>query len=286
MKVHSEDLTGNYYTEDKVLANQIASKLLSFGKKYINSDVVESSNYNQKLKENALFNSIPLPTEISERFIFYEEAPNTLMLDSPLISYLHKVFKVNHTVLSDENPQLQLKEYYLKWLKQKKGLDTKYFTKSMLHYLDKTKNNGFNLLINSMLLSYDDEMYNHERSIELIHNASDIIFNKQISNEFYHELKYFLKTIEGFIYLKGSNLGQSNRSFYEALDLKHNGITAKFHLALTEIQLENLNLAIELVEEIYNADIKRLNYAIQNNSFSLYEFFLNHSITKYFFLEP
>ncbi len=47
MKVHSEDLTGNYYTEDKVLANQIASKLLSFGKKYINSDVDESSNYTQ-----------------------------------------------------------------------------------------------------------------------------------------------------------------------------------------------------------------------------------------------
>jgi uncharacterized protein (DUF2164 family) len=208
------------------------------------------------------------------------------MLDSPLVSYLHKVFKVNHTVLSGENPQLQLKEYYLKWLKQKKGMDTRYFAKSMLHYLEKTKNNGFNLLINSMLHSYDDEMFNHERSIELIHNASDIIFNKQISNEFYDELKYFLKTFEGFLYLKGANLDQSNKMFYEALDLKHNGLTAKFHLALTEIQLENLSLAIELVEDIYNTDVSRLNYAIQNNSFSLYEFFLNHSITKYFFLEP
>lgn len=286
MKVHSEDLTGNYYTEDRVLANQVASKLLSFGKRYINSDVDESSNYTQKIKENVLFNSITLPVEISERFVFYEEAPNILMLDSPLISYLHKIFKVNHTVLSGENPQLQLKEYYLKWLKRKKGVDTKYFAKSMLHYLEKTKNNGFNLLINAILFSYDEEMYNHNKSIELMHNASDIIFNRQISNEFYDELKYFLKTIEGFLYLKGSNIDQSNKLFYEALDLKHNGLTAKFHLALTEIQLENQSLGVELVEEIYKADISRLNYAIQNNSFSLYEFLLNHSITKYFFLEP
>jgi len=286
MKVHSEDLTGNYYTEDKVLANQIASKLLSFGRKYIHSDYEESSTYTQKLKENAQLNSISLPNEISERFVYYEEAPNILMLESPLISYLHKLFKVNHTDLGGENPQLQLKEYYLKWLKRKSGVDTKYFAKSMLHYLDKTKNNGFNLLINAILFSYDNELFNHEKSIMLMHDATDIIFNKNISNNFYDELKYFLKTFEGFLYLKGSNLDKSNKLFYEALDLKHNGVTAKFHLALTEIQLENLSLATELIEEIYDTDIAKLNFAIQNNSFSLYEFFLGHSTTKYFFLEP
>ncbi|MBU0473867.1 MAG: hypothetical protein KKF62_06855 [Bacteroidetes bacterium] len=286
MKVHSEDLTGNYYTEDKVLANQIASKLLNFGKKYIQSDYDENYDYIQKLRENAQFNSIPLPPEISEKFIFYENAPNYLMFESPLISYLHKIFKVNHTMLGGNNPQLQLKEYYIKWLKQKKGTDTKYFANSMLHYLEKTKNNAFNLLIHAMLLSYDEELFDPEKSVELINRASEIIFNKHIDNEFINELKYFLKTIEGFFYLKGSNLDQSNKMFYEALDLKHTGITAKFHLALTEVHLENIQLGAALVEEIYNTDIARLNFAIQNNSFSVYEFFLNHSITKYFFLEP
>lgn len=286
MKVHSEDLSGNYYTEDKVLANQIASKLLSFGKKYIHSDYEVNSNYTQILKENSLFNSLSLPQDISERFIFYEDAPNVLMLESPLISYLHKTFKVTHNSLNGDNPQLQLKEYYLKWLKRTKSADTKYFAKSMLNYLEKTKNNGFNLLLNAILLTYDDELFNPEKSIELMKDASDIIFNRQISNEFYNELKYFLKLLEGFLYLKSSNVNSSNKSFYEALDLKHNGLSAKFHLALTEIQLENLNLATELVEEIYNTDISRLNYAIKNNSFSLYEFFLNNSITKYVFLEP
>jgi len=286
MKVHSEDLTGNYYTEEKVLANQIATKLLSFGKKYIQSDYNENYDYIQKLKENAQFNSIPLPPDIAERFIFYENAPNYLIFDSPLISYLHKTFKVNHTMLGGNNPQLQLKEFYIKWLKQKKGTDTKYFANSMLHYLEKTKNNGFNLLIHAMLLSYDEGLFDPAKSIELINRASDLIFNKHIDNEYLNELKYFLKTIEGFFYLKGSNIDQSNKMFYEALDLKHTGITAKFHLALTEIELENLPLGISLVDEIYNTDIARLNFAIQNNSFSIYEFFLNHSITKYFFLEP
>jgi len=58
MKVHSEDLTGNYYTEDKVIANQIASKLLNFGRKYIQSDYDENYDKNKKTKENAQFNSI------------------------------------------------------------------------------------------------------------------------------------------------------------------------------------------------------------------------------------
>ncbi len=286
MKVHSEDLTGNYYTEDKVLANQVASKLLNFGKKYIQSDYDSESDYVKRLKENAQFHSIPLPTEISERFIFYEYAPYYLMFDSPLISYLHKIFKVNHKMFSGDNPQLQLKEYYVKWLKRKKGSDSTYFAKTMLHYLDKTKNNAFNLIMHAVLHSYDDELFNPQKSLELIKRASDIIFNKHIDNNHFDELSYFLKIMEGFLHLKSSNLEKSNKIFYEALDLKHNGLTAKFHLALTEVQLDNLTLATEMVEDIYNTDIERLNFAIQNNSFVLYEFFLHNSITKYFFLEP
>lgn len=286
MKVHSEDLTGNYYTEDKVIANQIASSLLSFGKKYIQSDYNADYDFNEKVKENAQFHTIPLPQEISEKFIFYEYAPNYLMFESPLISYLHKVFKINHTVLQGENPQRQLKEYYIKWLKGKKGTDTKYFANSMLSYLEKTKNNAFNMLMHAMILAYDDEMFNPEKSIELISRASDLIFNKHIDNKYFDELRYFLKTAEGFLHLKGANLNASNRLFYEALEVKHTGVTAKFHLALTEIQLENTQVATDLVEDIYKTDIARLNFAIENNSLSVYEFFLNHSITKYFFLEP
>lgn len=286
MKVHSEDLTGNYYTEDRVLANQIASKLLNFGKKYIQSDYDGECDYIQKTKENAQFYAIPLPSDISERFIFYENVPTYLMLESPLISYLHKIFKVNHTMLNGDNPQLQLKEYYVKWLKQKKGSDTKYFANSMLHYLKKTKNNAFNLLMQAVLHSYDRELFDSEKSLELINKASDIIFNKHIDNNYINELRYFLKIMEGFIYLKSSNLKQSNKLFYDALDLKHTGITAKFHLALTEIELDNHQLANELVGEIYNTDIARLSFAVQNNSLPLYEFFLYNSITKYFFLEP
>ncbi|MCF6271068.1 MAG: hypothetical protein L3J41_15255 [Melioribacteraceae bacterium] len=286
MKVHSEDLTGNYYTEDKVMANQIMSSLLSFGKKYIQSDYDAEYNFEKKIKENAQFYAIPLPDEISEKFIFYEYAPNSLMFESPLISYLHKIFKVNHTIVHGENPQRQLKEYYIKWLKRKKGTDTKYFANSMLSYLEKTKNNAFNMLMHAMVLTYDEEMFNPEKSIELISRASDIIFNKHIDDKYFDELRYFLKTTEGFLHLKSANLSSSNRLFYEALEVKHTGITAKFHLALTEIQLENTQAATDLVEDIYKTDIARLNFAIENNSLSVYEFFLNNSITKYFFLEP
>ena len=286
MKVHSEDLIGNYYTEDKVMANQIASSLLSFGKKYIQSDYNSDYNFSEKIKENAQFHSIPLPEDISERFIFYENAPNYLLFESPLISYLHKIFKVNHNVLHGENPQRQLKEYYAKWLKGKKGTDTKYFANSMLGYLEKTKNNAFNMLMHAMVLTYDDQLFNPEKAIELITRASDIIFNKHIDDKYFNELRYFLKITEGFLHLKGADLNTSNRLFYEALEVKHTGVTAKFHLALTEIQLENTQVATDLVEEIYKTDIERLNFAIENNSLSVYEFFLNNSITKYFFLEP
>jgi len=286
MKVHSEDLSGNYYTEDKVLANQIASKLLNFGKQYIHSDYDKNYDFAKKIKENAQFYAIPLPEEISERFIFYEDAPNYLMFESPLISYLHKIFKVNHTVLHGENPQRQLKEYYIKWLKGKKGADTKYFVNSMLSYLEKTKNNAFNMLIHAMVLAYDEGAFNHKRSIELISHASDLIFNKHIDNEHFNDLRYVLKTLEGFFHLKGEDINSSNRLFYEALDVKSSGITAKFHLALTEVQLENTQITTDLVKDIYNVDLQRLDFAIKNNSLALYEYFLDNSITKYFFLEP
>ncbi len=286
MKVHSEDLNGNYYTEDKVLANQTASKLLTFGRQYIQPDYNADYDFAQKMKENAQFHAIPLPQEISERFIFYEYAPNYLILESPLIAYLHKIFKINHTAMHGENPQRQLKEYYIKWLKRKKGTDNKYFANSMLNYLEKTKNNAFNMLMHANVLAYDQEMFNPEKSIELISRASDLVFNKHIDNEHFEDLRYFLKTTEGFLHLKGSDLSSSNKSFYEALEIKNSGITAKFHLALTEVQMENISFATELVEDIYKTDIARLNFAIENNSLSVYEYLLNNSITKYFFLEP
>ena len=35
MKVHSEELSEEFYSEDRILAAQIVSKLLNFGKKYL-----------------------------------------------------------------------------------------------------------------------------------------------------------------------------------------------------------------------------------------------------------
>ncbi len=268
MKVHSEDLTGNYYTEDKVMANQIVSSLLNFGKKYIQPDYNSDYNFEEKIKENAQFHAIPLPQEISEKFIFYEFAPNYLIFESPLISYLHKIFKVNHSAVLGENPQRQLKENYTKWLKGNKGTDTKYFANSIIGYLEKTKNNAFNMLMHAMVLAYDNEMFNPEKSIELVTRASDLIFNKHIDSTYFDELRYFLKTIEGFLHLKGADLSKSNRSFYEALEVKHFGITAKFHLALTEIQMDNTQVASDLLEDVYKSDIARLNFAfLSMNSF-------------------
>jgi len=286
MKVHSEELSEEFYSEDRILAAQIVSKLLIFSKKYLNIDSSADVDFVSKIKENAKFYSIPLPLELSEGFLFYEHAPYFLILESPVISYLHKLFNINHSSSYGENPQRHLKEFYAKWVESKIDSDTKYFATSMINQLEKTKNNAYNMILHSFILGFDDRLFNPEKSVQLLNTASDLIFDKNLEKDYLNELKYLLKLFEGFLFLKRTDFAQANKLFYEALDTKNYGISAKFHLALTEIQLDNSRVAIDIVEEIYNFDIARLNFAIKNNSLTIFEYFLKNSVCKYFFFEP
>lgn len=286
MKVHSEELSEEFYSEDRILAAQVVSKLLNFGKKYLQIDNSTDADFTSKIKESAKFYSIPLPLELSEGFLFYEHAPYFLILDSPVISYLHKVYNVNQSSSYSENPQRHLKDFYAKWVEGKIESDTNYFATSLINQLEKTKNNAYNMLLHSFILGFDDRLFNPEKSVQLLNTASDLIFDKHLEKEYLNELKYLLKLFEGFLFLKRTDFTQANRLFYEALDTKNYGISAKFHLAFTEIQLDNPRVAIDIVDEIYNFDIARLNFAIKNNSLTIFEYFLKNSVSKYFFFEP
>lgn len=236
-----------------------------------------------QIKEQSIFRSIPFPENLEEPFVFIEDCPAFWTFSTPVNDFISEIYQLNQKRLQSNKKQKIIVELYQKWVKSLNGNYDKYFALSVISQLENVINNAFNLILHSMVLTFDKGVFNPPKALELIEESEKIIISKKIEDRKKNEILYMLDTIRGFIFIKSSSFSEARTSLLNALVTKPNGITAKFHLALTELALNNTADAAELAEEIYEYDKKRMEFAAKTNNINIFSFLLETSVCQYFF---
>ncbi len=271
---------------DLELSDLAVPKFRVLAKEYFQIDVLEKPDYSKLLAASRTFYSFSLPSELSEEFIVYEYAPLFWSFDSPFILYIENYLKKTLSQIGGQSFYKKVKDFYLKWLTIKSEEEKKYFATSTINFIEhkSNKKNFLHLIYYSMVLAYDASLFNPEKSIVLLDESLEIVNNNSLNNDVKEELKYLINLYKGFVYLKQDNLENAFNSFSDSLAIKPNGINVKFFKLYSAFLLKKESFPIEVLTDITNYDIMRIEFAIENNDMEMLDYFINYAtITNIFY---
>ncbi len=279
-----------YGIDDEVKQNLDSNILKYFDicKLYLEFDPLSMKDSNTIFSESSRFYRYSFPPNISEYFFRYEEAPLFWLCDSSLNKYLKDLYRHHFPVLNSVDQYKAVKELYSKWLTNKQEEEKKYFALSITNFIDNynSRTNFLSNILSGIISSYEPSVYNPQRSIELFDKSKDIISKIKLSDPIKEELEYLITLYLGYSYIILQENELAKNRFEDALKLKSNGITAKFHLALANIKLQDIESAENYIKEIYDYDTQRINFAIENLSINLFNFFIENAVFNNIFYYP
>jgi len=273
-------------TEPGSVNIELLNKWNTFSKNYINNELLFQVDYSARIKEAGKIFQFSLPPNFDEIFLRYEEAPAYWICDSKLNKYLKDFYAFYYPVRNGSDQLKLIKEYYSKWLLIKLEGEKRYFASTAMSLLEKWggKNNFLSLILQGTLLIYDNYLPNVQKPIELFNKAREIINSIKINEVYRKELDYLISLFSGYYYLKIKEDDLAKNQFRNSITLKPGGITAKFHLALTEARTNNLPAAENLIREIFDFDIQRIVFAVDNSNLTIFNYFINNSVSDRIFI--
>lgn len=279
-----------YGIEDDVKQNLDPNILKYFDicRLYLEFDPLSMKDPNAIFRESSRFYRYSFPVNISEYFFRYEEAPLFWLCDSPLNKYLKDFYRHHFPVLNSVDQYKAVKELYSKWLTNKQAEEKKYFALSITNFIDNynSRTNFLSNILAGIILSYEPSVYNPLKSIELFDKSKDTISKIKLSDSTKEELEYLISLYLGYSYIILQENELAKSKFEHALKLKSYGITAKFHLALANIKLQDVEAAENYIKEVYDYDTQRINFAIENLSINLFNFFIENAVFNNVFYYP
>ncbi len=278
----------NLEVDESSLSEVNAYKFKNLGKEFFQIDLDEQPDFLKIIKESSRFYSFKLPDEISEQFIRFEEAPLFWLSRSPIILQLEDIYKTSSVHSTSQSAYKSIKEFYTKWIIIKSENEKRYFAASALSLAEKksSRNNFLYLMIQSVILAFDKILFNPVKSIELLELSKEVINENKLDDNLRNELLYLINLYSGFVYLIQKDIQKSKNSFLQALAVKPLGISAKFYLTLSEVQIGQSIIKYEMLGELYNYDISRIEYSIEENDLALFEHLLKNTITSNLFYYP
>ncbi len=259
------------------------AQLKEFYRKYVKYTRKIKHDIYTKINDKSLLLNSPLPDTLNEHFVYYKEAPWYWTYSNPVRLYLEKTYNINLKRLTSANPQKLIFDFYNKWVYSRNNNDSKYFALSVIKQIRDSRQNALNLLMQATILTFEDNLYNPSSSILHFEEAEEVLHTKELEDQGSFEIRYIIKIFKGFTCLKQNEYAKAKLYFEEALQLKENGIVAKFHLALTSVHLGDLTNALEYSREVYYYDIDRISECLRKNLNVLLEYYLEDSICSYFF---
>jgi len=261
------------------LADLARQKFRGLAKEYFEIDVLKKPDYSKLLEASRTFYSFSLPEELNEVFIIYECAPLFWSFNSPLIMYIENSIKKTLSQIGGQTFYKNVKEFYLKWLTIKSDEEKKYFALSTINFIENKSNkkNFLHLIYYSMILAYDSSLFNYEKSITLLDESLEIIKNNNLNNDVKEEIRYLINLYKGFVFLRQNNIENAYNSFSDALTIKPNGINIRFFQSYSAFLLKKEPFPIEVLTDITNYDITRIEYAIENNDIEMLDYFISYA---------
>ena len=261
------------------------AQLNEFYKKYVKYTRNIKHDIYTKIKDQSLLLSSPLPPNLREHFIFYKEAPWYWTYSNPNRAYLEKVYNINLKRLTSGNPQKLIFEFYNKWVFSNNNNDSKYFALSVIKQVKDSRKNALNLLLQATILTYEENLFNPTAALIHFEEAEEVLHSKGLDDPESFDIRYLIKLFKGYTRLKQNDYANAKLNLEEAIQLKENGINAKFHLALIGIHLGELTNAFEYTKEIYKHDIFRISECLKENLSTYLGYYLEKSLCSYFFYE-
>lgn len=279
----AEQLSYSLSNENFAYSEINIGKFQEFGKKFVffDSDVQTDQYY--LIKANTKFNTIELPIELSENFIYYKDFAKFFVLDTKFSKILHKTYNINLQKMSRTNPQKMIYEYYYKWVFSDKNKDNRYFAMSVLKQIKESRKNALNLMLQGSILANDKNLINVQKALESFDEAEQILTLKSFEISDLAEIKYFIFLFKGFVQLLDQNQEGAKYEFLQALSQKSDGISAKFHLAIAELFLSNTDLAKALVNEVIDYDLKQTQICIEANKINDFNYFIRNFASRNYF---
>lgn len=255
-------------------------KFRQIAKEFFQFEAKSSIDYLTNIKESVKFFNLDVPPQLNEVFVRYEDAPLYWIYDSPIVQYLEDILKIYLGKSSDFDNYKTIKECYTKWIVIKSENEKRYFANSALNYIDKSssKHNFFYLILKGVLYTYEKSLANSTTAINLFNKSLEVLNSTKVSDNYKDELEYLIKVFTGFAYLKQKEIKTAGDQFRSALNTKPHGVSAKFYLAFSEVQLEQSETAAHIFKELCEYDFRRIEYSISKTNPVMFRYFVNNSV--------
>ena len=257
-------------------------------KHYLDLDPLVMKDPDNIVKESYRFFHYTFPSNLSEHFFRFEEAPLLWICESPLNKYLKDFFRHHFPVFNGVDQYKTIQELYNKWLTNKQSTEKKYYALSIVNFIENynSRSNFLSNIFGGIVYSFDKSIYNPQKSIELFSQSKEIIGKIKLSEDSKTELEYLITLFSGYSYLFQEENKLADEKFDEALKLKPYGITAIFHKALAGIRLNDIDTAENILKEIFDYDVERINFAVENLSINLFSYFIDNAVFNNIFYYP
>ena len=285
---NSQKIIYGFQDDVKQIPDSNLQKYFGICKHYFDLDPLVMKEPENIVRECYRFFRYKFPPNLSEHFFRYEEAPLLWICDSHLNKYIKDFYRHNFPIFNGVDQHKAIKELYTKWLTNKQDSEKKYFAQSIINFIDSynSRSNFLTNIFGGIILSYEKALYNPLKSVELFDKAKDIINKIKLSDDSKSELEYLITAFSGYSYLIKEDNELAKEKFENALSIKPDGITAKFHIALAEIRLKNVETAETYIKEIFDFDAARINFALDNLSFNLFNYFIDNAVFNNIFYYP
>ncbi len=281
------------FNNDAELGKELTvARFKSFASEKFQDMLNSYSGMEDFLRNTARHYSLNLPMDINEYLINENSVTYIWLSGHPALTAAEELFKLDKpdtiNLIKQNNSLAEVKKFYSNWLLQKNEKEKQYFALSTINQIEKesTSKEYVKQFMYATILAYEKSINSPEKAVQVLYKNKENIENAGgLNPDLRKELLYFTLLFLGFIYLKEGAINEADQKFYDALNVKPNGITAMYYCAKTQLILGNHGKAIEFISGLISFDKTRFNYAIKNNNLVMFNYFLNSAVTYNIFSE-
>ena len=268
--------------ESEQIEELFESSAIKFNKlkhNYFKNYLKQNENYLDFLKIGSRHYAFQLPENIDEIFVRKENTSFYWLLESPILTYCEKLLYENQNG-SKNFDKTEIKKNFTKWVIASDANQKKIFASITLKAC---KNSSFpltflELIYHALVLILDESVRNPNKGLEELEKANQSINETVVNIELKKELNYLVQLYKGFALITLNDFEEALKEFSFAIDNKPHGITAKFYFAILSAKQNREDFTRALIKEVLEYDLEKLNYAIDNSSIVLLNFFLHNPI--------
>ncbi|MBI9072623.1 MAG: hypothetical protein JEY94_13555 [Melioribacteraceae bacterium] len=284
MKSENSEILG--YEEHAPVVDKLSfSKFKNLGKEKFPNYIRFNFRPQDLLNQVAAISSYRLPPQYAAYYLTMETYPFYWISASTVLLKAESLFTDSAGIRSAASSFSEMKKFFGKWIVQQVPKEKKYFAVSTLNIIEKNSNNHNFLkhIFKSIILTYEESQFNPTEAERCLDIAVEVIKHARLDRETRKELYYLIELHRGFLKIKTGQDYESGKYFANALENKPNGIVALYNEAIEESKNGNTHKAIENLNKIIQFDAQCFQYAIDNGSKRLFDYFLKNAMLYYIF---